>query len=111
MEPSEATEPEVRHLPERLRYEIWVDGVRAGMTSYELDSGAVAFMHTRIGDQFEGRGLGSALISTALDDVRSSGGSVLPYCPFVRAFIQRHHEYAGLVPAPRLGEFGLPPAS
>ena len=110
MDSSSATEHEVRHLPERLRYEIWVDGVRAGMTSYERDRGAVAFMHTEIGDRFEGRGLGSALVGAALDDVRSSGGSVLPYCPFVRAFIQRHHEYADLVPADRLGEFGLPAA-
>ena len=99
-------EPEVRHAADR--YEIWVGGDRAGFTSYELQDGAIAFMHTSIGDQFEGKGLASALIGAALDDVRASGRSVLPFCPFVRSFLQRHREYAGLVPISRRDEFGIP---
>lgn len=47
---------------------------------------------------------GSAI---ALDDARERGLAVLPFCPFVRAHIQRHREYADLVPAARRGEFDL----
>ena len=36
----------------------------------------------------------------ALDDVRASGRSLVPRCPFIRAYIERHPEYADLVSAP-----------
>jgi predicted GNAT family acetyltransferase len=104
----DASEPEVRHDTERQRYEIWVDDVRAGLTTYEEQDDAIAFLHTEIKDEFGGRGLASTLIGTALDDVRGSGRSVLPYCPFVRAYIQKHPEYADLVPLARRAQFGLP---
>jgi predicted GNAT family acetyltransferase len=104
----DSRDPEVRHLPGHHRYEIWVDDARAGLTVYEAEGGSIAFMHTKIGDEYAGRGLGSILISAALDDVRASGRSVLPFCPFVRAYLQRHHEYADLVPPSRHAEFGLP---
>jgi uncharacterized protein len=99
--------PDVRHDAARLRYEIWVDGARAGMASYQVQGDSIAFMHTLIGDEFGGRGLASILISAALDDVRAAGHSVLPFCPFVRAYIHKHREYTDLVPLDRRGEFGL----
>ena len=43
--------------------------------------------------------LGSALVATALDDARSEGLEVVPLCPFVAAFIERHPEYQDLVAA------------
>jgi predicted GNAT family acetyltransferase len=42
-------------------------------------------------------GLGSRLVRAALDDVRSQGGRVVPLCPFVRGWIERHPDYADLV--------------
>ncbi len=87
-----------------------MDGEQAGLTAYQPEDDAIAFTHTRIFDQFEGRGLGSVLISTALDDARDSGHHVLPYCPFVQAYILRHPEYLDLVPAGRRSEFELPEA-
>jgi hypothetical protein len=32
---------------------------------------------------------------------------VLPYCPFVRGYIERHPDYLDLVPADRRSGFGL----
>ena len=32
---------------------------------------------------------------------------VLPYCPFVRAYLQQHRELVRLVPAERRAEFDL----
>jgi predicted GNAT family acetyltransferase len=101
------SEPEIRHNHVDHQYEIWVGGVRAGLTAYRLTGHSVAFMHTEIDDSFGGRGLGSTLIKHALDDVRDSGRTVVPYCPFVRAYIQKHPEYADLVPASRHQEFSL----
>jgi hypothetical protein len=41
--------------------------------------------------------------------VRGAGLAVLPFCPFVRAFIADHTgEYLDLVPEGYRSEFGLP---
>jgi predicted GNAT family acetyltransferase len=44
-----------------------------------------------------GHGHGSTLVRAALDDVRARGLSVIPLCPFVKAYIEKHPEYADLL--------------
>ncbi len=41
------------------------------------------------------------LVAFALGEARERGLAVLPFCPFVKAYIQRHREYVELVPADR----------
>jgi len=89
------------------RYEITADGELAGFTVYELQPEVIAFMHTEIGEEWGGRGLGSILVRCALDDVRSRGLDVLPYCPFVRSWLERHDDYLDLVPESKRHEVGL----
>src|SRR5689334_10718461 len=79
------------------RYEIRVDGEPAGVSEYRRRPAGLAFVHTEIDDRFEGQGLGSRLVSYALDDARARGLAVLPFCPFVRSYIERHPEYLDLV--------------
>lgn len=90
----------VRDNSEQRRYEAFVGDSLAGFADYHSQPGLVTVMHTEIDPAFEGRGLGSALIRWMLDDIRSRGARVLPVCPFVRAFLQRHAEYADLVWTP-----------
>jgi uncharacterized protein len=89
------------------RYEIIADGELAGFTVYELRPDVIAFLHTEIGDEWGGRGLGSILVRCALDDARTRGLAVLPYCPFVRSWLERHDDYVDLVPQGHRAEFGL----
>jgi len=93
--------------PEQQRYEIRVDGEVAGFVRYQAKPGQIAFIHTEVDDRFEGQGLGSKLIAFALDDARERGLAVLPFCPFVNGYIQRHGEYVDLVPEDRRAEFHL----
>ena len=58
--------------------------------------------------RFEGRGLASQLVRTALSDARSDGLSVLPFCPFVRSYIAGHTEFLDLVPEDMRDTFELP---
>jgi predicted GNAT family acetyltransferase len=74
-----------------------VDGKLAGYTIYRLRPGLIAFIHTEVGDAFEGQGVGSTLVSQALDDARRRELDVLPLCPFVNSYIQKHPEYLDLV--------------
>ena len=86
------------HAPARSRYEGHLDGELAGFAEYRLGDGVVTFTHTEVDDRFEGRGVGSALARFALDDVRADGSRrVVPLCPFIKRWIDRHPEYADLV--------------
>jgi predicted GNAT family acetyltransferase len=90
-------EPTVRDDPEASRYEI-VDGDRVlGVAAYERRGDTVVFTHTEVDPDAGQSGLGGTLVRGALDDVRARGGSVIPQCPFVRGWIERHREYADLV--------------
>jgi predicted GNAT family acetyltransferase len=89
------------------RYEIQVDGELAGFLTYRPHARLIELVHTEIDEEFEGRGLGSQLISFALDDARERGLAVLPFCPFVNDYIQRHRQYVELVPQGRRADFEL----
>ena len=79
------------------RYEVYGGPVLAGFADYHAQPQLVTMKHTEIDPAFEGRGIGSRLIAAALDDIRERRARVLPICPFVRAYLQRHPEYADLV--------------
>lgn len=98
---------EVRDNPEQERYEISVDGELAGFAQYRSRPGLIAFVHTEVDEGHEGEGLGTRLVTFALDDARARGLEVLPFCPFVNGFVQRHPQYADLVPESRREVFGL----
>ena len=100
-------DPVIADNPAADRYEITVDDEVAGFAQYGVRPGLIAFVHTEIADGHEGQGLGSKLIRFALDDARARGVQVLPFCPFVNGYIQRHPEDVELVPAGYRGEFGL----
>jgi uncharacterized protein len=93
--------------PGKFRYEIYAGDELAGFVTYQLGSDVIAFLHTQVEPQFEGKGFASHLARAVLDDARKRGLSVLPYCPYVSEWIQRHPDYADLVPPPRRQDFGL----
>lgn len=88
----------VRDNAEDRRFEA-VDetGVVAGFAAYRRSDHTITFTHTVVDDAFEGRGVGSTLVGAALDAVRDEGVRVVPQCPFVAGYIERHPEYADLV--------------
>jgi uncharacterized protein len=90
---------EIVENAEQNRYEIRVDGALAGFAEYRTRPDAVVFTHTEIDPSFEGKGLGGALARGALDDVRDKGLSVVPLCPFIKTWIERHPDYEDLVKA------------
>jgi hypothetical protein len=91
------SEPTVVHDPDRSRYEIHVDGQRAGYAHYVPTPEALVFDHTEIDDAYEGQGLGGKLARGALDAVRADGKRVVARCPFIRGWIEKHPDYADLL--------------
>jgi len=87
---------EVRNNAERSRYELTLDGELAGIADYRQVGGRTVFPHTEIRPPLRGRGLGAELVRGALDDVRASGGRVVPQCLYVAEFIDENPEYGDL---------------
>lgn len=87
----------VARSADRDRYEITVDGRRAGFVDYLDRGGQRVFHHTEIGEEFGGRGLGSSLIGHALADTEAAGLRIVPVCPFVARHLERHHDFDDLV--------------
>lgn len=86
----------VRNNTDENRYELSVDGHLAA-TYYRIAGGVITFVHTEVPDALAGRGVGSKLVKDALDQVRAAGLKVVPQCPFVRAYIEKHPDYADLL--------------
>ena len=82
---------------EDSRFELVVDGAPVGFAQYARSDSTIAFTHTVVEPEFEGRGLGSTLVKGALDAARAAGLAVVAECSFVRHFIQTNPEYADLV--------------
>lgn len=79
------------------RYEIRLDGDLAGFVVYERQGDKVVLVHTEVDPAFEGKGVGGALARGVLDDLRAENLSVVPLCPFIKGWIDRHPDYADLV--------------
>ena len=91
--------PEVTDNATRRRYEMVVDGVTAYVT-YARKGDRLTLVHTEVPQALGGRGVGSALATAVLEDVRSRGLRVAVECEFLEAFIKRHPNFADLVVAP-----------
>jgi predicted GNAT family acetyltransferase len=80
------------------RFELSVEGHIAA-TYYKRADGVITFVHTEVPPELGGKGVGSKLIKGALDQVRAEGLKVIPQCPFVKAWIDKHADYADLLKA------------
>ncbi len=79
------------------RYEAHLDGELAGVLEYIVKRGRIALVHTEVAPTHEGRGIASQLARFALDDARRRGLRVIPICPYVRAYLERHPEDSDIV--------------
>ena len=91
----------VERNEEARRFEIHLDG-KVALADYRLREAAdgtpeIVFPHTEVPREFEGQGIGSKLVRGALDYAREHELRVVPACPFVASYIQRHEEYQDLV--------------
>ena len=87
----------VTDVPEAGRYEARAADRVLGLAAYRYHGDRVVFTHTEVDPDAGGSGVGSTLVRGALDDVRAHGLRVVPRCSFVRAWIERHPDYADLV--------------
>lgn len=85
--------------PAERRYEARVGSEVVGFIDYREAPGRIKLMHTEVDPAIGGRGIATQLVGWTLDDIRRRGLLVVPFCPFVVAYLRRHPEYSDLVAA------------
>lgn len=78
------------------RYVLPLDGATA-FIDYHRAGGVVSMLHAEVPQQYEGRGIGAAMVRGALLLARQAGEKVRPRCSFVVAYMRRHAEFNDLL--------------
>lgn len=75
------------------RFETTVDGHTAELT-YRRHGDRFVLVHTGVPDELEGKGVGGALVTAAVDFAAEQGLTLVPRCPFARQWLGRHPDVA-----------------
>jgi uncharacterized protein len=78
------------------RFELDAGGVTVFM-NYRLAGNVISLDHTETPVAARGRGLASQLVEGVVQMLRARGLKVVPRCPFVRAYFDKHPELADVV--------------
>lgn len=80
----------------KKRFEIEVDGYFAFINYGETDN-QIALVHTEADPELAGTGAAAAVVEKTLEFIKESGKKLLPFCPYVFAFIKKHPEWKIIV--------------
>lgn len=88
----DANSLEVRHNPEKKRFEIQL-GDELAMVEYNQAGNNIIYTHTEVPVSMEGQGIGNRLAKHVLDYAVAQGYKIQALCPFIAAYVRRHAEY------------------
>jgi uncharacterized protein len=88
--------PAIRDNTALSRFELDDGGVTV-VLNYELAGDVITLAHTETPVAARGRGLASRLVEAVLQQARARGLKVVPRCPFVSAYLDKHPEFLDLV--------------
>ena len=88
--------PDVLNNAAQKRFELDT-GEGLAVADYRLSQGVMTIYHTHVPAALRERGVGSALVRGALEDVRRRGFKVVPRCWFVSEFITDNPEFSDLL--------------
>lgn len=71
-----------------------------GVLTYEESGGKLFLLHTEVPEAMAGGGVGARLVRTAAEYAREKGLTIVPFCPFAKAYLQRHRDEYGDLVAP-----------
>lgn len=79
------------------RFELRADGSLAELV-YRLNGRRLVLIHTDVPPELEGRGFGGRLVAAAVDRAAREDLTLVPLCPFARAWLERHPDESARVP-------------
>jgi len=80
----------------KKRFEIKVNGHFAFINYGETEN-QIALVHTEAEPALAGTGAAAAVVEKTLQYIKESGKKLLPFCPYVFAFIKKHPEWKVIV--------------
>ena len=83
--------------PHHSRYELRSGDELIGFIDYRLADGVIDLVHTEVPEELSGQGHAATLARGALADARERGLRVVPSCPYLASYIEKHPEHADLV--------------
>lgn len=89
-------QPQVVDNTAAHRLEI-ANGGSVAFLTYRMRGDAIEYLHSETPPALQDHGYASALVKFALERDKAAGRKVIPSCPFVKAYIEHHPEYASLV--------------
>jgi predicted GNAT family acetyltransferase len=91
------TEVDVQHRERAKRFTVQTPSGLAYMSYEEPDEQTIALQHTVVPEADRGHGVGGALVRTAIAHAREQGKRVIPTCPFVKAWLERHPDHGDVL--------------
>ena len=89
--------PQITDDQTASRFQLRADGLVAELI-YRRNGKRLVLIHTGVPPELEGRGIAGRLVSAALDRAAQDGFTIVPVCPFARAWLERHPDEAARVP-------------
>lgn len=80
---------------EAKRFELTIEG-KTAIVTYSLFEGGITFLHTEVPAEMEGKGIAASLAKFVLEYAKTNNLKVLPLCPYIKLYIDRHPEYQSL---------------
>jgi len=94
---------DVQHDQSRHRFFLDVSGGTAELTYRPLQNGTLDLVHTGVPEAASGQGVGGTLAKAAFTWARQNGVKLVPTCPFVQKWLERHPDEQDLVSVPSTG--------
>ena len=93
--------PEFENIPlikneDKKRFEIEVNGHFA-FIDYRETLHQISLIHTEAEPELAGTGAATAVVEKTLQYIKESGKKLLPFCPYVFAYIKKHPEWKAIV--------------
>ena len=87
---------DVRDVPERSRYEGYLDDQLVAILDYSDNGDEVLLTYAEVTPALRGGTLGSELVEQSLADLRAKDRRVVPICGYVARWMATHPETADL---------------
>jgi len=93
--------PEFENIPlnkneNKKRFEIEINGHFAFIDFVETEN-QISLIHTEAEPELAGTGAATAVVEKTLEYIKKSNKLLLPFCPYVFAYIRKHPEWKAIV--------------
>lgn len=83
----------IKHDPSLHKFYFVKDNKEGFLEYSQPDKHTLNYHHTYVPPELRGQQLGEKIVKFALDYAEKNNYKIIPTCPFVKQFIEKHSEY------------------